>query len=154
DRVFVTESQDRSREVVRALDRRTGKELWRTEWKGTISVPSYARANGDWVRSTPAYDGASLYVLGLRDVLVCLDAANGKERWRVDFVARHQTPVPPYGAPCSPLVDGEAVYVQAAAAFVKLDKKTGKVLWRVLPYKSSPNGTAVSSPVLVTLAGQ
>jgi outer membrane protein assembly factor BamB len=154
DRVFVTESREKSREVVRALDRRTGKELWRAEWQGTITVPSYARANGEWVRSTPAYDGASLYVLGLRDVLVCLDAANGKERWRVDFVARYQTPVPPYGATCSPLVDGEAVYVQAAAALVKLHKKTGKVLWRVLPYKSSPNGTAVSSPVLVTLAGK
>jgi outer membrane protein assembly factor BamB len=154
DRVFVTESQDKSREVVRALDRHTGKELWRAEWKGTITVPSYARANGDWVRSTPAYDGSSLYVLGLRDVLVCLDVANGKERWRVDFVERYNTPVPPYGATCSPLVDGDAIYVQAAAAFVKLDKKTGKVLWRVLPYKSSPNGTAVSSPVLVTLAGK
>ena len=154
DRVFVTESRDKAVEVVRALDRRTGKELWRAEWKGTITVPSYARANGDWVRSTPAYDGASLYVLGLRDVLVCLNTADGKERWRVDFVERYRTPVPPYGATCSPLVDGDAVYVQAAAAFLKLDKKTGKVLWRVLPYKSSPNGTAVSSPMLATLAGK
>jgi outer membrane protein assembly factor BamB len=88
----------------------------------------------------------------MRDVLVCLDAATGKERWRVDFVERYQTPVPPYGFACSPLVDGDAVYVQAAAALVKLDKKTGQVLWRVLPYASNPNGTAVSSPVLATLA--
>jgi len=31
----------------------------------------------------PAYDGDSLYVAGMRDVLVCLDAKTGKQRWRV-----------------------------------------------------------------------
>src|SRR5262249_53664277 len=99
-------------------------------------------------------DGEALYVAGMRDVLVCLDAATGKERWRVDFVQRYKTPPPPYGFVCSPLVDGDAVYVQAAAALVNLDKKTGRVRWRVLEDKSSPNGTAVSSPVMATLAGK
>jgi outer membrane protein assembly factor BamB len=154
DRVFVVESRDGTLEVVRALDRKTGKQLWETSWKGTITVPSYAQANGEWVRSTPAFDGKSLYIGGLRDVVVCLDAANGKERWGVDFVERYKTPVPPYGFACSPLVDGEFVYVQAGAAFVKLEKKTGKVVWRVLPYKSTTSNTAVSSPVVVTLAGK
>jgi outer membrane protein assembly factor BamB len=154
DRVFVTETRDKAVEVVRALDRDSGKELWRAEWKGAVTVPGYARATGEWIRSTPAYDGESLYVLGMRDVLVCLDGATGKERWRVDFVARYKTPVPPFGATCSPLVEGDAVYLQAAAAVVKLDRKTGKVLWRVLPYESTANGTAVSSPVLATLAGR
>jgi outer membrane protein assembly factor BamB len=154
DRVFVTESRDKSVEAVRALDRATGKELWRAQWKGGVTVPAYARGNGEWIRSTPAYDQGALYVAGMRDLLVCLDAATGKERWRVDFVESFHTPVPPYGFVSSPMVDAEAVYVQAAAAFVKLDKKSGKVLWRVLPYKSSPNGTAVSSPVLATLAGK
>ena len=154
DRVFVTETKDKAVEIVRALDRASGKELWQAKWKGAVTVPSYAAGNGEWIRSTPAYDDQSLFVAGMRDVLVCLDAANGKERWRVDFVARYKTPVPPFGFVCSPLVDGDFVYVQAAAAFVKLDKKTGKVLWRVLSYKSTANGTAVSSPILATLAGK
>jgi outer membrane protein assembly factor BamB len=154
DRVFVAETRDKASEVVRALDRDTGKELWRAEWKGATTVPAYARANGEWIRSTPACDGERLYVLGMRDVLVCLDAGTGKELWRVDFVERFETPLPPYGAACSPLIDGDAVYVQAAAGLVKLDRKTGKVLWRVLPYESTPNGTAVSSPVLAELAGK
>jgi outer membrane protein assembly factor BamB len=154
DRVFVTETKDKAVEIVRALDRASGKELWQAKWKGAVTVPSYAAGNGEWIRSTPAYDGQSLFVAGMRDVLVCLDVANGKERWRVDFVARCKTPVPPFGFVCSPLVDGDFLYVQAAAAFVKLDKKTGKVLWRVLPYKSTANGTAVSSPILATLAGK
>jgi outer membrane protein assembly factor BamB len=155
DRVFVTETEAKSLEVVRALDRDTGKELWRAQWKtGTVPIPSYARGNGDWIRATPAYDGDSLFVAGMCDVLVCLDAANGTERWRVDFAERYKTPLPPFGFVCSPVVDADAVYVQAAAALVKLDKKTGKVLWRVLEYNSGPNGTAVSSPVLATLAGK
>ncbi len=154
DRVFVTETRDKSVEVVRALDRATGKELWQARWEGAVTVPAYARGNGEWIRSTPAYDGDALYVAGMRDVLVRLDAATGKERWRVDFVERYKTPPPPYGFACSPLVDGDDLYVQAAAALVKLDRRTGKVLWRVLPYESSPNGTAVSSPVLATLAGR
>jgi outer membrane protein assembly factor BamB len=154
ERVFVVESRDKTLEVARALDRTTGKQLWETSWKGSVTVPSYARRAGEWVRSTPAFDGESLYVGGLRDVLVCLNAADGKERWRVDFVERYQTPVPPYGFACSPLVEGDAVYVQAAAAVVKLNKKTGEVLWRVLPCQSTTERTAVSSPVLATLAGK
>jgi outer membrane protein assembly factor BamB len=154
DRVFVTETVDKKYEVVRALARETGKELWQARWEGAVTVPSYAQVNGDWIRATPAWDGESLFVAGMRDVLVCLDAANGKERWRVDFMARYKTPVPPYGCACSPLVDGDALYIQAAAAFVKLQKKTGKVLWRVLPYESNSNNTAVSSPMVATLAGK
>lgn len=154
DRVFVTQTRDKKEEIVQALDRKTGKELWRAQWEGSITVPAYARGNGEWIRSTPAYDGDSLFVAGIRDVLVCFDAATGKERWRVDFVDRYQTPLPPFGCACSPLVDDQAVYFQGGASLVKLDKKTGKTLWRVLPHKSSANdGTAVSSPVLVNLAG-
>jgi glycosyltransferase involved in cell wall biosynthesis len=69
---------------------------------------------------------------GMRDVLVCLDAATGAERWRADFVEQFKSPLPAFGFVCSPLVVGDFVYVQAGAGFCKLDKQTGKVLWRVL----------------------
>jgi outer membrane protein assembly factor BamB len=153
DRVFTTETRDKD-EIVCAFARASGKLLWQARWRGFVSVPVYARGNGEWIRSTPAHDGECLFVAGMRDVLVCLDAATGMERWRVDFCERYKTPSPPYGFVCSPLVDGDSVYVQAAAALVKLNKRTGQVLWRVLPYKSTPNGTAVSSPILATLAGR
>lgn len=88
DRVFVTETRDKTEEVVRALDRKSGKELWQVHWKGAVTVPAYARSNGEWIRSTPAYDGEAVYVGGMRDVLVCLEAKDGQERWRVDFPAQ------------------------------------------------------------------
>ncbi len=43
DRVFVTETQNRQNEVVRALDRETGQEIWKAEWPGAMSVPFFAK---------------------------------------------------------------------------------------------------------------
>lgn len=154
DKVFTSETVDKSEEVVKAFDRGTGKLLWETKWKGSLSVPFFAARNGSWIRSTPAFDGESLYVAGMRDVLVCLDANTGKERWKVDFVEKFGTPLPAFGFVCSPLVDDDSVYVQAAASFVKLNKKTGEVLWRTLQDGGGMNGSAFSSPVRGKLAGK
>lgn len=152
--VFATETIDEKREVVRALDRKTGKQHWEASWDGAMKVPFFAKSNGDWIRSTPAYDGESLFVAGMRDVLVCLDAETGEQRWLVDFVKVLGTAVPSFGFVCSPLVDGEHVYVQAGAAFCKLDKRNGKIRWRTLKDDGGMFGSAFSSPRLATLAGR
>ncbi len=154
DHVFVTETVDKENEVVRALERDTGKEVWKQSWAGAMSVPFFARANGDWIRSTPAYDGERLYVAGMKDVLVCLDAATGKVVWRKDFVADLKTKVPAFGFVCSPLVHGDHVYVQAGEAFTKLEKKTGKIVWQKLKDGGGMFGSAFSSPVIEKLAGR
>lgn len=154
DRVFVAETKNKTDEVVRCLDRKTGKQLWEFGWKGSMTVPFFARANGSWIRSTPAYDGESVYVGGIRDVLVCLDAKTGKERWKVDFVERYKSALPTFGFVCSPLVDGDDLYVQAAASFLKLDKKTGKTTWRTLIDAGGMMGSVFSSPVFATLQGK
>ncbi len=153
--IFVTETKDKATEIVRALSRTTGKEMWKVEWPGAISVPFFAKSRGDWIRATPAYDGKSLFVAGMRDVLVSLDAKSGKENWRVDFAKEFKTPLPEFGLVCSPLVDGNALYIQAGNAAVKLDKRTGKVIWRALGSESGimSNG-AFSSPVLAEVAGR
>ncbi len=152
--VFVTETNDKTREVVRALDRKTGEQRWQVSWDGALSVPFFAKSNGDWIRSTPAYDGESLFVAGMRDVLVCLDARTGETRWRVDFVKELSSPVPAFGCVCSPLVDGSHVYVQAGAALCKLDKRHGTILWRSLKDDGGMSGSAFSSPLLAEVAGR
>ena len=35
-----------------------------------MTVPFFAKANGDWIRSTPAYDDGRLYVAGMKDVFI------------------------------------------------------------------------------------
>ena len=152
--VFTTETKDRESEVVYALDRKTGKERWRVQWKGAMSVPFFAASNGSWIRSTPAYDGQSLYVAGMRDVLVCLDAETGRQNWQFDFVDRLKTPLPAFGFVCSPLLDETAIYVQAGGSVVKLDKESGKVIWRTLKDSGGMFGSAFSSPIIANLAGK
>ncbi|KAA0140188.1 PQQ-binding-like beta-propeller repeat protein [Gimesia chilikensis] len=153
DRVFVTETVNEETEVVRALDRQTGKELWKQSWPGAISVPFFAKANGDWIRATPAFDGERLYVAGIRDVLVCLDAASGSILWRLDFVEQLKSSLPSFGFASSPLVTDEAVYVQAGGGFCKVNKLTGEVIWRVLEDGGGMFGSAFSSPCLAELDG-
>jgi hypothetical protein len=154
DRIFVTETENKQNEVVRALDRKTGKEIWSTKWKGAMTVPFFAKSNGSWIRSTPAYDDGKLYVAGMRDVLVCLDASDGKEIWKIDFPNQMQTKNPDFGFVCSPLVHKDHVYVQAGQGFCKIEKKTGKVVWRVLQDGGGTFGSAFSSPYIATLYNQ
>jgi len=148
----VTETVNAENETVRALDRKSGAELWRASWSGAISVPFFAKSNGDWIRSTPACDGESLFVGGIRDVLVCLDMASGAVRWRFDFPERLGAPVPAFGFVSSPLIAGEYVYVQAGGAFVKLNKRTGELVWKSAGDEGGMD-SAFSSPVLANLAG-
>lgn len=151
--VIVTETRDKKTEHVRALDRATGEERWQMEWEGSMSVPFFAASNGSWIRSTPCVDSGRVFVAGMRDVLVCLEATTGKELWRVDFVQALNSPLPSFGFVSSPLVIGEHVYVQAGSGFVKLDKATGKIVWRVLEDSGGMSDSAFSSPYPVVLEG-
>ena len=135
DRVFVTYTRDKKFEGVRALDRRSGKLVWKAEWEGAMKVAGLGTSMGSWIRATPALDGKQLFVAGMPDLLLCLDHKTGTERWRADFHARYKTPLPELGFVSSPLVVGDGVYSQTADSFVKVDKKTGKSLWRSLVRK-------------------
>lgn len=153
DRVFTLETQNKTEEIVRAFDRTSGEQLWETAWDGAMKVPFFAAKNGSWARSTPALDEDCLYVAGMRDVLVCLKTLDGSVKWRVDFAEKFGTPLPDFGFVCSPLIIDNAVYVQAGAGFVKLDKETGEVQWRTLNDKGGMYGSAFSSPVFCMLGG-
>ena len=151
--VFTVETKGKN-EVVRAFDRESGKQKWETSWPGSMSVPFFAWKNGSWVRSTPAYDGKNLYVAGMRDFLVCIDADTGKKKWSVDFMERYKAPLPAFGFVCSPLIDGEHLYVQAGSGLVKLEKETGKSIWRSLSDKGGMYGSAFSSPTIASPQGK
>ena len=153
--VFVTGTRNKKTEVVTALDRKTGNKQWEVEWPGAMTVPFFASSNGSWIRSTPAYDGSTLFVAGMCDLLVALDAKTGDERWRIDFVKEFKTTLPTFGCVSSPLIDGDFLFVQAGGSLVKLNKATGKVVWRALEDGGGMMGGAFSSPTIATsLAGR
>lgn len=151
DRVFTTETKNKKVEIVYALDRKTGQELWKQQWDGAISVPFFARANGSWIRATPSFDGERLYVAGIRDVLVCLDGESGKKLWRLDFAKELKSKVPSFGFASSPLIVGDSIFVQAGGGFCKIDKLTGEIKWRVLDDGGGMSGSAFSSPYFAEL---
>ena len=154
NQVFVTETQGAKEEVVSSLDLQTGVSQWAVRWAGAMSVPFFAKSNGDWIRSTPACDGQTLYVGGMRDVLVALNTKDGSEKWRIDFPKQFGSEVPTFGFVCSPLIHGEKLYVQAGGSLAAIDRQTGKILWKSLEDGGGMNGSAFSSPTLATLHGR
>jgi len=155
DKVFVVGTVDDDTEVVLALERASGRELWRASWPGSGKVPFFAKKNGDWIRSTPAHDGEALYVGGMEEVLVKLDSETGEQIWKVDFPARFATKTPAFGFASSPLIEGDFLYVQAANSLVKLDKASGETIWRALESSGDMMSSgAFSSPILATIAGR
>jgi len=154
DRVIVTETVDEKTEKVRALDRETGKELWTAQWAGGQRVIPEAKARGEYIRATPASDGKVVYVGGMRDLLVCLDVKDGKERWRIDFVEKYSTPLPDMGMTSSPQIDGDAVYTLAGGGIVRINATSGKVDWRTLTDDPKLEGGATSSVMITKFSGR
>jgi len=151
--VFTTESQ-KGKERVYSVARTDGEINWKYEWDGAMSVPFFAARNGSWIRSTPATDGKTLFVGGIRDVLVALDCATGTERWRVDF-GKIAGKVPDFGMACSPIVDGEDIYIQAGKGVNKLNASDGSIVWNSLGDNGDMMSSgAFSSPVIQTLNGK
>lgn len=152
DRVFVTETVGKN-EIVRALDRTTGGEIWKVEWPGSMTVPFFAAANGSWIRSTPAFANGRLFVASMEDVMVGLNAADGRQIWRKDFRKEFDTGNQSFGFACSPLVDDDHVYVQTGGGLVKLSGETGNVVWRSMAETGGMMGGAFSSPIIAKIAG-
>lgn len=154
DHVYTIETRDSQFEVARCLRRSDGSLVWELSWAGAMQVPFFAVRNGSWVRSTPAIADGRIFLPGMRDVLVCADAATGKELWRVDFTQRYKTPLPTFGFVSSPLVVGNRLYVQAGGAVVCMDARTGDPVWRSFEDGGGMMGSAFASPVLQELAGR
>jgi outer membrane protein assembly factor BamB len=154
ERVFTTETLDAKTEVVSAYDLRTGELLWSTDWPGAMKVPFFAAVNGSWIRATPACDEKSIFVAGMCDVLVALDQETGEVSWKLDFKKEFGTPLPSFGFASSPIVHGDALYVQSGGGFVKINKHTGAVLWRTAEDGGGMSGGAFSSPLLTTHQGK
>jgi outer membrane protein assembly factor BamB len=153
-RVFTTESKDKQFEIAHAVDAETGKIVWSAQWEGHQGVPFFAARNGDWIRSTPAVADGTVFVSGMQDVLVALDAATGKERWRVNFPKDLKASNQSFGFVCSPLIEGDALYTHTGAGFCRLDKNTGKLIWRSLDDGGGMMGGSFSSPVIASPGGR
>src|SRR6185436_11966767 len=110
---------------------RDGKVLWTTR-VGNVGNPDqdppYPKA-----RSTPTVDGERLYALGSDGDLVCLEARDGKVRWRKSLRKDFGGTPGTWAYAESPLLDGDVLVVTpggAEATLVALKKKTGELIWK------------------------
>lgn len=129
-------------EEIVSYDAATGKVLWRH----TYERPALKTAYGNGPRGTPCVSGNRVYTFGITGLLTCVDASDGRQLWQVDTASKYQAPKLTFGASCSPLIDGERLFLNVGAkgaSLVAFNKEDGSEIW-----KSLDDGPSYSSPIL------
>lgn len=155
-------SRDGEQEAIQAIDRATGKRLWRHAYPTAFKPNQYATAAGRGPNSTPLYHDGRVYTLGITSILSCLDAKTGALLWRKDFSSRVRTDNLFAGTAMSPLIDsGQLIATigdDTKGGILALDPATGATRW-----SWEEDGAGYASPViaewdgvrqLVTLTGR
>lgn len=128
NRLFLTGFAD-GRLWVMALDRDTGRELWRQEVVPT-QVEEVHRGLGSPASATPVTDGERVYVHFGSVGLLAYDL-QGRELWRHPMKMTQTE----YGASSSPVLVGENVIQlldqDAHSHVLAVHRKTGKTIWQV-----------------------
>lgn len=154
-RVYYLDAQE-TKETVHAIHRETAQE----DWKVTLDDGFKNGQTAPGPRCTPLVDGDRIYVQSCRGELQCLGTADGKLRWRVNFLRDFQSSVPAeagvnkgahrHGYTAAPWVEGNRLIALVGdthgAGVVCFDKLTGQVLW-----KSQNDRAANAAPIVVTL---
>lgn len=147
-------------EFLIALDTDPLKEAW------TAPVgPLFTFDSNQWSAgpsSTPTVDGDAVYALGGNGDLICVAAADGKLRWKLNLPTALEAEVNPigggpkklgWGFAASPLVDGTLLIVAAGGpkgTLAALDKRTGRPAWRSTELTEA---AAYTSPIRAEIEG-
>jgi len=140
DRIFLTASEG-DKLITLALDRKTGKVLWRRDVVRARHMPVY-KAN-DGASPSPVSDGKNVFVFFAELGLISY-GPDGKERWRVPLGPFNSF----YGMGGSPVLAGNTLVMvcdQRTDSFIiAVDARDGKELWK----KSRANYEAYSTPAI------
>lgn len=151
------------------VDAETGKENWKFEMGGAISVgPAIADGKvfagqqggerffycldadsgelvwkqtvpGGWVWGSAAVDDGRVYVPTVSGYAVCLDAETGHIIWMYPTAK---------SVPAEPAIDGDLVYFGSwSRSLYAFDKKTGEIVWK-------ENGIGLDSGTLIAYEGK
>lgn len=135
-------------EEVRALDVKTGDELWSDVYERS----AYRSQLGVGPRATPTAAGGKLFTYGITGVLSCYELKGGRRLWQANPYETFKATLPQFGVCSSPVVvDGRVVVmVGGGAAAVAYDAATGQVAWKALDEPAS----SASPIVFVRAAGE
>lgn len=148
NRVYLTAVDNKKVLLTLALDRRTGKELWRAE--APYQALEKIQKASSHAQATPATDGEHVVSFFGTAGLFCYDV-RGRELWRKAM----SPPRTEFGAAASPLiVDGRVILNQdyeSGSSLTVFDVRTGKELHRL---DRSEFRVGQASPVIWEVAGQ
>ena len=142
-----------------AVDRAKGE----VRWKKPISGKNYRQNKQNMSSPSPVTDGTHVYVMTGVGILKAFDF-KGNERWTRDIQADYGEFGLNWGYAASPLLHQDALYLPVLHGMktddpsyvLKIDKKTGKTLWRVErptdAIRESPD--AYSTPALLQYGGK
>jgi len=140
NRIFLTASEG-DKLITLALDRKTGKVLWRRDVVRARQMTIY-KAN-DGASPSPVSDGKNVFAF-FGELGLISYGPDGKERWRVPLGPFNSF----YGMGGSPVLAGNTLVMvcdQRTDSFIiAVDARNGKELWR----KSRPNYEAYSTPAI------
>ncbi|HET9713904.1 MAG TPA: PQQ-binding-like beta-propeller repeat protein [Pyrinomonadaceae bacterium] len=128
DRIFVT-AHEKETLLVIALDRETGKVLWRREVPRS-HTGRLQNVNGP-ASPSPVTDGKNVYVFYQDFGMVSFDP-DGKERWKLPLGPFNMF----YGFGASPIVVDDKVILPVdqdhpSSYLIAVDKNTGRLRWKV-----------------------
>jgi len=136
-------------ECMLALDVGTGEKIWCTAF-GPATNPSV----GPGPRSTPTIDGETAYGLGADGLLVAIEIASGKVKWKKNILEEFAGTNPTWGICESVLIDGEKLICTPGGTkgtLVALNKESGETIWACVTPEKEQAGYA--SAVVAEIAG-
>jgi outer membrane protein assembly factor BamB len=134
DRIFLNVAEKGDPLHLWAVDRNTGKELW----KKHLSGGNHQERKQNMSSPSPVTDGRNVWVMTGTGFLRAFDFT-GTELWMRDIQKDYGRFGLNWGYASSPLLHGDALYVQVIHGMrtddpsyvLKIDRATGKTLWRV-----------------------
>ncbi len=106
-----------------------------TGWRASLPESGAVewRTSLGWGFASMAVSNGWVYAMGNvndRDIVYCLDAVTGKERWRQSYPCPRLAKQHEGGPAATPTVEGDAVYVFSKNGDVlRLNAETGKIVW-------------------------
>jgi len=132
-------------DILRALDRRTGKTIYRVEFPGQwLHYP---------IASTPTVADGRIYFLSSAAVAYCIDAATGKTIWQCPLVKKNLFQ---HSRGSSPLLIDGKIIAASESEVCGIDAKTGEKLWNtttIFGEKTAPVAHKLGSQTVAIFAG-